>query len=240
MELSIVKSGGEKSADDVVSIYNQRSETYDSNYKKTEHFIEEEIIKDAFEKRVCHSVFKDSKQGVLSIGCGTGNDITALQLEPDGFLGLDISYKMLKVARRNYPNYKFDHCDCSKPLGEGWGEFKKVCALFGVPNYVGLTSLMQTYKDVSASGMVAVMYADDYVPPYLSHIKTPFRKYTVERIKEELDPLVPMDNEFNITGLTFKVPDTGSPSMAYQMQAQLTELNNTKGCKYFILTVSKI
>ena len=208
--------------------------------KKTEQFIEEEIVGDAFEKRVCHGVSKDSKQGVLSIGCGTGNDISALQLEPDGFLGLDISYNMLKVARRNYPKYRFENHDCSKPLGEGWGEFKKVCALGGVPNYIGLASLVQTYKDVRADGMVAVFYADDYVPPYLSNIKNPFRKYTVERIKEEIDPLIPMDNEFNITGLSFKVPDTRSPNMAYQMQAQLTELNNTKGCKYFILTISKI
>jgi len=239
MKLSIVKSSGEKLADEVVSIYNQRAEIYDKD-KKTEQFIEEEIVGDVFEKRVCKGVQKKFKESVLSIGCGTGSDIASLQLEPDGFLGLDISHNMLKVARRNYPNYRFENHDCSKPLGEGWGEFKNICALFGVPNYVGLTSLVQTYKDVLASGMLAVFYADDYVPTYLSHIKNSFRKYTVDRIKEELDPLIPMDNEFNITGLTFKVPDTGSSNMAYQMQAQLTELNNTKGCKYFILTVSKI
>ena len=145
---------------DIKKIYNELAGSYDKRYQEPIHIIEENIVLDKFYRL-------DPARKVLSVGVGTGQDITALQLDNEGFLGVDISYKMLQIARRNYPDYQFQEINAVDVKEE----FDTVVALFGVVNYLTLAKFIDVLSAVNASQCCIVSYNIGYKPAYLKEIR---------------------------------------------------------------------
>ena len=82
-------------------IYNKLSKYYDIIYSSKNYKEEAEKIKNIIEK------FKESEGvSLLDAACGTGQHISFLKDDFD-CMGIDISEKMLKIARKRNPHLKF-------------------------------------------------------------------------------------------------------------------------------------
>src|SRR6056297_538689 len=57
----------------------------------------------------CKNVFPKAK--VLDAGCGNGRLIEGLKNKQIEYLGFDNSYELIKLAKKNYPNYTFKEID---------------------------------------------------------------------------------------------------------------------------------
>jgi malonyl-CoA O-methyltransferase len=69
---------------------------------------------------------------VLDAGCGTGRNLVAVNGAGSKVVGLDFSFGMLRVARRNHPRVPLLQADLQKPLPLKRDSFDAVlCALIG-------------------------------------------------------------------------------------------------------------
>ncbi|MDD2909962.1 MAG: class I SAM-dependent methyltransferase, partial [Candidatus Pacebacteria bacterium] len=93
----------------VEEYYNLISEKYDkatSDFNWTAPKEIESVLKK-------HNLIEDGLE-VLDLGVGTGQNIEFLQSKNCNIYGVDISEKMLEVAKDKYPNvkiYKYDVCE---------------------------------------------------------------------------------------------------------------------------------
>jgi ubiquinone/menaquinone biosynthesis C-methylase UbiE len=73
---------------------------------------------------------------VLEIGCGNGYGGHLLnQLGPKSYIGLDVMEEQVKIARRNYPQYKFIVQDAAD-LGQFADASRDVVIIFGVLHHI--------------------------------------------------------------------------------------------------------
>ena len=202
--------------------YNQIAPGFDSQYHEPIHYAEEWIIND-------HIAAMKPLGRVLSAGCGTGHDITMCILEPEGFLGTDISEGMLAEARKKYPNYAFENKAIADPVER---EFDTVLGIFGVVNYGGLEVVLERFKEVKATKLFLVMFAPSYTPPY---VNGEIRRYTPEAVKHILSEA---GLKFSMAGMTFPLPgeENKGVRLTYMEQKTLTKSGNLGGCKYWILS----
>lgn len=208
----------------VKDTYNQLASSYDTRYRDTIHFVEEEII-------ASHIPAIADNQKVLDIGCGTGNMITVGQIKPEQYTGIDISDNMLQQAEKKYPDYTFAYHDAKKPLIE---EFAVVLSIFGQANYMGIYDWIEAIEFNIAKGgkFLSVMYSDSYKPEYLNGEAT---LYDIDSVKMALSQS-PLD--YKIKGLTFPLPNAYQYfdfDMLYQIQNNMTESGDLEQCKYWII-----
>ena len=209
---------------DIKNIYNELAGTYDKRYQEPIHIIEENIVLDKFYRL-------DPARKVLSVGVGTGQDITALQLDNEGFLGVDISYKMLQVARRNYPDYQFQEINAVDVKEE----FDTVVALFGVVNYLTLAKFIDVLSAVNASQCCIVTYNIGYKPAYL-------KEYDIERYTKPEIELMFRENSWlsDVEGLSYPY-DSQHFDMEHLMMDQCYSLAHEpiSKAKYLLTTAVK-
>lgn len=207
------------------AIYDSVAQSYDSRYKKTRHFVEEELIAD-------EAGWLSPFMKVLSLGCGTGEDITVLQIPPEEFLGVDISYPMIKRAITKYPDYRFEVWDATTPVP---GRYHTVVGIFGFINYAGLHTFINNLRSVHAEQFIAVCYSDWYTPDYSKDVCT---NYSLSDIQEAIE-LAGFD--VSVSGLSFPVPNEDKMSFEelYTQQSLLSEMGVTDGCRYWVVTGSR-
>lgn len=203
-------------------IYDLIAGVYDSRHKETIHFVEEQIILDR--------ITRIAPLGrVLSLGCGTGHDITMCQLEPKGFLGVDISPEMLVVANRNYPEHLFAEWDCREDVE---ASFDTVIGLFGIVNYVGPERVFEIVRQVGAKQFFFVLYAPPYFPDYLNGEA---KHYAASELSAAL-----LDSGYKIKsveGLSFPVVGGDELPFPELYHAQnLLSSTELSGCKYWIVS----
>jgi SAM-dependent methyltransferase len=58
-----------------------------------------------------NSASPSSKSKILDVGCGTGHHVASFGSKGLDVLGIDISPSMIKKAKENFPDYKFDVAD---------------------------------------------------------------------------------------------------------------------------------
>lgn len=208
----------------VKDTYNQIAASYDTRYKDTIHFVEEEII-------AGHIPNIADNQKVLDIGCGTGNMITVGQIKPDQYTGIDISDNMLQQAEKKYPDYTFAYHDARKPL---IGNFDVILSIFGQANYMGIYDWVESIELNLAKGgaFLSVMYSDNYKPEYLNGEAT---LYDIDSVHMAISQS-PLD--YKIKGLTFPMPNAYQYlefDMLYQIQNNMTESGDLEKCKYWII-----
>lgn len=108
--------------------YDEVAEIYDRAYAGAEFRREDRLVARALRKLV------PDGSNVLDVGCGTGK---AIELLPDSvdYVGLDISERMLAVARRAFPDRAFVHGDArSVPFQDE--TFDVVVSTFGALSHV--------------------------------------------------------------------------------------------------------
>lgn len=88
---------------------------------------------------LCRSIIPP-RRSVLEIGCGTGDLLAAVQ--PAFGVGLDLSRRMLEIARRKYPQYHFLCADAEELPLVGPFDFIIMSDLVG-----HLTDLWQTFEE---------------------------------------------------------------------------------------------
>jgi SAM-dependent methyltransferase len=86
---------------DVIHFMDRIAEVRNSYIDKNRYYYQE------IKKLLCHFVPKGSR--VLEIGCGTGHILDAL--EPEYGVGIDISAKMIDIAKTQYPHLMFFQMD---------------------------------------------------------------------------------------------------------------------------------
>lgn len=197
--------------------YNEAAPSYDAGYRETINYVEEWIIGERVNEL-------RPLGRVLSLGCGTGHDITMCQLEPEGFLGADISTGMLAQAQNKYPGYGFVQKDARTPFKGSWDT---VLAIFGLVNYVGLDVVLARFKEVEASKLFMVMFAPQYAP---SIVNTELHHYSAHQVREKLCGM-----SVGITGLTFPIPGDNGLSINALYETQKALAGNLEGCNYWVV-----
>lgn len=214
----------------IKQIYDQLATSYDKRYIEPIHFIEDAIIKWRLD-----DILNDS-DSIVDIGCGTGHLITIAQIEPSNYLGVDISEKMILEAEKKYPEWEFWNEDaCSLVLSNN--KFDVVTAVFGQINYIGINDFIEIMDHLLDEGgrFFCVMYTPEYKPDYLNG-GTLF--YSVEDIHSAFSRT---GFDFKLEGLSFPIDEDGLTYDARKaVQTELTESGGLDGCKYWMLSGSRI
>jgi len=85
------------------------SEIYDDFYADIYDYLVFNNLKDDYEVGwIMNSASPSSQSKVLDIGCGTGHHVALLGSKGLDILGIDISPSMIKKAKENFPDYKFN------------------------------------------------------------------------------------------------------------------------------------
>jgi predicted TPR repeat methyltransferase len=124
-----------------VNIFNRRASEY------SDKFMDVSAYAHSFDL-FCDLLFKHNA-GVLDLACGPGN-ITRYLLgkKPDLMIsGIDLSRRMLSLARRNNPTAAFKLMDCRNVLTLGRKFDGAICG-FGMP-YLNKTEAIQLIADVA-------------------------------------------------------------------------------------------
>lgn len=106
--------------------YDRLAERYDTLYRSRACRVENKLVA---------RWLADLQEPVLDVGCGTG---LLLELRPElsDYTGLDISPRMLEVARRNHPGRRWIEHDLNEDQPIEGGPFRSVVALFQSWNHV--------------------------------------------------------------------------------------------------------
>ncbi len=91
--------------------YNKVAQEYNAKFNKNLK-IQTRVLKNF--KHLLEKRFPNEKIKILDIGCGVGVDLKVLDDKKYILKGLDLSKEMIKFAKRNVPNAKFEIGDLKK------------------------------------------------------------------------------------------------------------------------------
>ena len=87
---------------------------YDDFYVDIYDYLVFNTLKDDYEVGfIMNSASPSSKSKILDIGCGTGHHVASLGSKGLDVIGIDISPSMIKKAKENFPDYKFEVGDAT-------------------------------------------------------------------------------------------------------------------------------
>ena len=90
------------------------TDIYDKFYSDIYDYLVFNNLKDDYEVGyIINSASPSSQSKILDIGCGTGHHVSSLASKGLDVLGIDISPSMIKKAKNNFPDYKFNVGDAS-------------------------------------------------------------------------------------------------------------------------------
>jgi trans-aconitate methyltransferase len=128
---------------------------------------------------------------IISIGVGSGQDIEILgNPDPKTFKGYDISSGMLENARKKFPTHEFIQADCEERLT---GDCDILVSMFGAPNYIGISKLLQHYMDFNAKHAFFIIYNEHYDDGFDEYT----HKYTQDQLKHYLAWFNPIVQKLN-------------------------------------------
>jgi len=89
-------------------------EIYDDFYVDIYDYLVFNNLKDDYEVGFILNIAKPSSQSkILDIGCGTGHHVASIGSKGLDVIGIDISPSMIKKAKENFPDYKFEVGDAT-------------------------------------------------------------------------------------------------------------------------------
>ena len=107
--------------------YDTLANVYDSSFTSKTAQAEDDIIYSQLKSFLKYS-------SVLDLGCGTGALLEHLDIEPENYVGIDLSENMIKLAQQKFPNYTFKLGDMANlPLDDA--QFDNVVSLYGGISY---------------------------------------------------------------------------------------------------------
>ena len=85
------------------------AEVYDDFYADIYDYLVFNTLKNDYEIGwIINSASPSSKSKILDVGCGTGHYVSSFGSKGFDIIGIDISPSMIKKAKRNFPDYKFE------------------------------------------------------------------------------------------------------------------------------------
>jgi len=104
---------------------------YDDFYADIYDYLVFNNLKDEYEiGEIVRQTTTGSQSKILDIGCGTGHHVALLNDKNLDVLGIDISPSMIKKAKKNYPDYKFQIADAMIDDTFTSGNFTHVLCLY--------------------------------------------------------------------------------------------------------------
>lgn len=135
----------------VAGQYDQLAHLYDNAYAGPLYEREDRIV-----ARYLRSMIPKDSQ-VLDVGCGTGKGYELLP-KPMTYVGVDISRKMLEVARHKYPSVTLIEASAERlPFGEN--EFDAVISTFGSLSHVAdpVVAVQEIARVLRPNGKLFIM-----------------------------------------------------------------------------------
>ena len=128
---------------------------------------------------------------IISLGVGSGQDIEILgNPDPKTFVGYDMSEGMLSNAREKFPDYNFILKDCGYKIEDSCDI---LVSMFGTPNYIGLSKLLEHYQNFNAKHVLFVFYNENYDDGFEEY----YHKYTKEELEKVLCAFNPIIETLN-------------------------------------------
>jgi len=95
-------------------LFKSGQDIYDDFYADIYDYLVFNNMKDEYEVgEIMNKTSASSQSKILDIGCGTGHHVAELSGRSIDIIGIDISPSMIKKAKENYPDYKFDVQDAT-------------------------------------------------------------------------------------------------------------------------------
>lgn len=127
---------------------------------------------------------------VLEIGCGTGELLAALN--PDRGLGIDISPKMVEVARKNFPNLRFEVGDLEDLHIEEKFDYVVLAEVIGYVDDIQL-AFKELHKVCKPESRIIIIYYNYLWEPVLK-----FAELIRLRMKQSLQHWLPLEDISNL------------------------------------------
>ena len=169
--------------------YNAAAEWYEQKYVhggwENNHYMKDEYDAHKF-------WMQNGEVGkIVSLGVGSGQDIEILgKPDPNTFVGYDISEGMLENAKKKFPEYTFKQADCNMYIDE---KCDILVSLFGTPNYIGLSKLLDHYIKMDAKHAFFVFYDENYK----DGISDKYHTYTMDELIMLLKGFSPLIEKLN-------------------------------------------
>jgi SAM-dependent methyltransferase len=95
-------------------LFKSGQDIYDEFYADIYDYLVFNNMKDEYEVgEIMNKTSASSQSKILDIGCGTGHHVSELSGRNIDVIGIDISPSMIKKAKENYPDYKFQVQDAT-------------------------------------------------------------------------------------------------------------------------------
>jgi SAM-dependent methyltransferase len=95
-------------------LFKSGQDIYDDFYANIYDYLVFNNMKDEYEVgEIMNKTSASSQSKILDIGCGTGHHVAELSGRSVDIIGIDISPAMIKKAKKNYPDYKFEVKDAT-------------------------------------------------------------------------------------------------------------------------------
>ena len=122
----------------VVDAYDSIAEKYDAIYSN-DHYENENVIVYELLKRHLGGIPVGT---TLDMGCGTGALLDNLPLfNADDYVGVDLSSRMLGIARSKHPEHMFVQADFTE--AHGFVKYDNVISTWGSPSFVPVETALQ-------------------------------------------------------------------------------------------------
>ena len=136
--------------------YNTIASAYDGKYQSDMSRRENESVKELLRRYISNG------DKVLDVGCGTAFTLDCIKIQSDDYLGIDCSKKMLKVARRKYPEYDFIRADMKDVAFHK--KFDVAVCLFCIP-YIKTAGVEKIMESLRVGGKCVCVY---YEKPFFN------------------------------------------------------------------------
>jgi SAM-dependent methyltransferase len=147
----------------MIDTYNQRAQAFADKFDEIGARVED--IEDVF------SVLKQENPIVLEIGCGNGRDAAEIVKRTSHYLGIDISEKLIELARIKVPTAKFTVADIESYTPPATLDAVFAFASLLHVNRVNLRAVLETLRTyLSSQGLIRISLK--YAPSYQEKLQT--------------------------------------------------------------------
>jgi ubiquinone/menaquinone biosynthesis C-methylase UbiE len=163
---------------------------YDDFYAEIYDYLVFNNMKDEYEiGEIVNKTNPSSKSKVLDVGCGTGHHVAELNAKGFDVIGLDISEAMVKKAKDNFPNAKFQQGDALNGSTFAENSFTHIMCMYFTIYYFQdkETFLKNAFNWLMPGGFLVIHLVDrkkfdPILPPGNPLLLVSPQKYAKERI----------------------------------------------------------
>lgn len=165
-------------------------EIYDDFYADIYDYLVFNNLKDEYEVgEIVNKTNPTSQSKVLDVGCGTGHHVAELASKGINVEGIDISEAMIKKAKENFPNYKFQVADALNGGIYGPSTFTHIlCMYFTIYYFKDKSAFLKNAFNWLMPGGFLLLHLvdrnkfDPILPPGNPLLLVSPQKYAKERI----------------------------------------------------------